>query len=192
MSTPLRTRARERRVAPPQDGEWYVTQPPVTQALLDRERFPGRVWEPACGNGAMSRVIEAAGYEVVSSDLTWRGYGEPGRDFLQATELPEGVETVITNPPFSRATQFALHALELGARKVAMLNRLAFLEGQVRGQTLFADGRLSRVWVFSSRQTLWRGDLGGAPPPGAGRGAMAYAWFVWQRDVPGTRVGWIR
>jgi DDE family transposase len=39
--------------------------------------------ECACGDGAMSRVLENAAREVASSDLFDRGYGEIGHDFLK-------------------------------------------------------------------------------------------------------------
>jgi hypothetical protein len=40
------------------------------------ERFNGDIWEPACGDGAMSRELAAAGHTVISTDLVDRGYGE--------------------------------------------------------------------------------------------------------------------
>jgi len=40
------------------------------------ESFEGQIWEPACGDGAISRVLEAAGYQVISTDLIDRGYGQ--------------------------------------------------------------------------------------------------------------------
>src|SRR5215208_6305913 len=38
--------------------------------------------ESACGNGAMSRVLEQTGNRLISSDLYDRGFGEVGHDFL--------------------------------------------------------------------------------------------------------------
>lgn len=183
-------RARERRVSARDDVDYFRTPEAATRALLDREVFPGSVYECACGDGAMARVIEAAGYRVMASDIVDRGYGEAGRDFLLETQLPTGCESVITNPPFRLATRFAEHALQLGARKVALLCRVAFLEGQERAAGIFADGRLSRVWVFSRRITLWRGDLA-EPEGGPKGGAIAFAWFVWERHHRGSQVGWI-
>lgn len=34
------------------DDDFYRTPPEATHALLDRERFDGIIWEPACGDGA--------------------------------------------------------------------------------------------------------------------------------------------
>ena len=72
------------RVAPHRAAfEFYPTPPEATLALLSVERFEGAIWEPACGQGHISKVIETAGHTVVSTDLArcWN-YGQGGRDFL--------------------------------------------------------------------------------------------------------------
>ena len=37
-------------------------------ALLRVERLPHRIWEPACGPGAIVKVLRAAGHDVVAAD----------------------------------------------------------------------------------------------------------------------------
>lgn len=67
------------------DGpDFFPTPAWATHALIDNEKFVGDIWECACGNGAMSDVLETRGNNVVSSDLFQRGYGEGGVDFLEA------------------------------------------------------------------------------------------------------------
>src|SRR5690348_14245706 len=64
------------------DGpDFFPTPAWATHALLENERFEREVWECACGDGAMSRVLESRALPVISSDLYARGYGESGRDF---------------------------------------------------------------------------------------------------------------
>ena len=46
------------------DG-YYPTPPRGVHALLTRESFKGVLWECACGDGAISRILEAAGFEVL-------------------------------------------------------------------------------------------------------------------------------
>jgi len=180
---------RERRTAPPGD-EWFRTQPWATQALLEREAFPAMIWECACGDGIMARPLLDAGYEVIATDLRQRGYGVGGVDFLATSRLPSGCDSIITNPPYGagRATAFAQHALALGARKVALLLRTSFLEGDQRERLLFAVQPPCRVWQFAGRVTMWRGD--DLAPRDTG-GATPFAWFVWERHHRGTQVGWI-
>lgn len=168
------------------DGpDFYPTPAWATHALLDNEAFDGSVWECACGNGAMSDIIAAAGYDVYSSDLYDRGYGDVGVDFLQAQRE---VDNIITNPPFNSAEGFAKVGLTLARKKFALLLRLAFLEGANRANTLFAENPPARVWVFSERITFY--------PAGAvqqGSGTTAYAWFVWDKSSDGrTELKWFK
>ena len=80
--------------------EFYPTPPEATRALLSVEQFDGTIWEPACGNGHISKELEAAGYSVVSTDLIQRDFGKGGQDFLKA-EKPLA-KHIITNPPYGR------------------------------------------------------------------------------------------
>lgn len=164
--------------------DFYPTPPEGTRALLALERFdpitPGHfVWEPACGDGAMSRELMRAGYPVLSTDLIDRGFGTAGIDFL-AHEASE-VDHVVTNPPFKLAEEFAAHALAVVPGKVALLCRLAWLEGS-RRRCLFESTNLSRVLVFSRRLKMQRGrqatDQDGA-------GMVAFAWYIWDRVSTG-------
>lgn len=64
-----------------QEDDFYPTPAYVTQALLDNYRFTGEIWEPACGDGRMSKILEQYYSKVESSDLINRGYGTAGVDF---------------------------------------------------------------------------------------------------------------
>jgi hypothetical protein len=160
----------------------YSTPPEAVHALLAAESFTGVIWEPACGPGAIVDVLRLAGHRVVATDL--ESYGCPdslaGVDFLAQTTPPKNAETIITNPPFMLAGEFARHALEL-VPKVVMLLRLAFLEGVRRGDVL-DGGALARVHVFRNRLPMMH--RAGWDGPTA-RNAMAFAWFVWDRDHRG-------
>jgi hypothetical protein len=105
----------------------YDTPPEATRALMRAEVLPFRIWEPACGRGAIVRVLRAAGYQVVASDLVDRGPGYWSRDFLLERCAPAGTECILTNPPYKQAAAFVRHALNL-CPKVIFLLRLAFLE----------------------------------------------------------------
>lgn len=60
------------------ENDFYPTPEIATVLLLENEKFEGEIWEPACGDGAMSTVIERYGYPVKSTDLIDRGYGRGG------------------------------------------------------------------------------------------------------------------
>lgn len=148
------------------------------------EQFDGDIWEPACGDGAISRVLEKWGYKVHSSDLVDRGFGTPRVDFLM--ERKSLAPNIITNPPFKLAVPFIRKALELTTKKVAMLLRINALEGLER-RRLFETTPLARVYVFSKRLTFERGGLATH-----GGGMLAFAWFVWEHGHTGKpTLGWI-
>jgi hypothetical protein len=168
------------------DGpDFFPTPAWATHALIDMERFKGDIWESACGNGAMSEVLEQTGQRVISSDLFDRGYGDTGVDFLKPKRR---APNVITNPPYNAAEGFVRAGLKAADHKFALLLRLAFLEGANRQRTIFTDAPPSRVWVFSERITFY--------PAGAvqkGSGTTAYAWFVWDKDALGhTELKWFK
>tara|TARA_R110000782_G_scaffold180864_1_gene271303 strand:+ start:530 stop:1012 length:483 start_codon:yes stop_codon:yes gene_type:complete len=152
---------------------------------MDNEKFNGDVWECACGDGAMTEVIEMAGNRVYSSDLYDRGFGDTGINFLESDCR---ATNIITNPPFHSAEGFVASALEKTEKKFALLLRLAFLEGARRANTIFHVHPPSRVWVFSERITFY---AKGAKR--AGSGTTAYAWYVWDKDSTGpTELQWFK
>lgn len=153
-------------------NDYYPTPAAAVQALLEREPFPGRIWEPACGDGAISRFLPP---DTLSTDLVDRGYGVGGVDFLQTYQQ---VDHVITNPPFLLAQAFVEHALTVARQKVAMLLKLNFLEGQGR-YALWQGSPLRTVYVFPSRLSF------GADGHNRGKGLLAYAWFVWEQGYQG-------
>ena len=164
--------------------DFFPTPQWATYALMECEQFVGDVWEPACGDGSMSEVIQRYGNKVYSSDLYDRGYGVPNIDFLAHSHV---TDNIITNPPYNSAEGFVKRGLEKSTKKLALLLRLAFLEGANRQKTIFKISPPSRIWVFSERITFY--------PAGAvrkGSGTTAYAWFVWDKDNLGqTELRWI-
>jgi hypothetical protein len=56
------------------------------------------------------------------------------------------------------AARLETHALDLGYTKIIVLAPITWLAGTQRYTALWQQHRLVRVWVFSPRQTLWRGD----------------------------------
>lgn len=165
--------------------DFYPTPPEGTQALLSVEQFDGPIWEPACGDGGISKVLLANGHEVISTDLVDRDYGESRVDFLM--EWQPRAPNIVTNPPFKMVAPFMQKALSLSVGKIAFLLRLACLEGVERGE-IYRQTPLARVWVFSKRLTIWRN---GDPTSHRG-GTVAFAWFIWDRAYTGKpTIGWL-
>tara|TARA_R100000700_G_scaffold32473_1_gene39861 strand:- start:2 stop:526 length:525 start_codon:yes stop_codon:yes gene_type:complete len=166
-----------------QKDDFYPTPLVAVESLLDYENFEGDIWEPACGDGAISQSVSMF-HNVVSTDLNDFGFGNSGIDFLMEQKLL--APNIITNPPYKLAQQFIQKAIDLGAKKHCWLLRLSFLEGQHRRISLFDYHKPARVLVFSQRLTIWRGD---EEPNGSG--ATAYAWFVWDGKAKQTKIDWL-
>jgi hypothetical protein len=174
-----------KRFADLEGPDFYPTPKWATHALIDNEKFEGMIWEPACGDGTMVRVLRDTGRPIAASDLFNRGYGEVGIDFLKSSR---SVENIVTNPPYNSAEGFVEAGLRQATRKICLLLRLAFLEGANRQRTIFSKTPPARVWVFSERITFY--------PAGAvqkGSGTTAYAWFVWDKQATSraTELKWL-
>ena len=153
--------------------DFYATPDWAIDALLDREMFIGEIWEPACGDGAICKRLQHYGYnDIYATDLVDRGYGDDHFDFMNST-MP--THNIITNPPFKLGTKFTIHALNLASRKVAIFNKLTFLEGKERRDKLFSRKNLRTVYVFSERVGF-----------NGGGGMLAFAWFVFHKDYNGN------
>ena len=178
------------RTAQAEKNDYYATEPRAVELLLEQEEFSPCVWECACGEGHMSKVLEQHGYTVMSTDLIDRGYGVGGVDFLKVTkeDAEDGVQwDIITNPPYKYAKEFVEHALEIsaGGTKIAMFLKLTFLEGKGR-RDLFRNNPPQTVYVSSAR--LQCGKNGNFD----GTSMVAYAWFVWKKGHTGpTNIRWI-
>jgi len=166
-------------------NDFYPTPCEPTRAGLaieDRRLrdFP-IIWEPACGDGAMVREMEAIGHKVAPSDLIERGCtGAVVKDFYSfgAADVPS--KAIFTNPPFDQCgwgngrARWLYHALEtLGIEYMALLLPWSFP----------GAGGLAAFWEKYPPARIhlmrWKIDFTGqgAPP-------NLNAWFVWDRIVP--------
>lgn len=166
--------------------DFTPTPAPVARAICELESWGPRVWEPACGDGAISGEFFRRGFDVVETDLVPRGVGSR-LDFLQVRELL--AEDIATNPPFNQSDAFVQQALDLGARKVLMLLPLGWMQGVLPKRTqLTMQSGLARIWVSNRRIPFLRGGTDG----GNGGGPVhKHALFVWERGHRGgVSMGW--
>ena len=195
------------RVEPDDSLDYFPTPPWATRALIEHVLNPigyglggDLVWEPACGEGHIAGVLQEYGARVVASDIcdyAVDGVAPPGwaglRDFLADggdDPAPTLAPTwVITNPPFgARSLAFALKALAVARRGVALFVRQQWLEGVDRYEQLFSVRPPSIVAQFVERVPLHKGRWepdGGTMTP--------YCWLVWLegRLASGTVLRWI-
>ena len=153
---------------PPTD--FYPTPPNVTVALMNYLNIPkdAVIWEPACGQGHMSKAIEGLGYKVISTELEQTGYGENGVDFL--TCEPKECSFIITNPPFNISVEFIERAFSLG-KPVALLLKSQYWHAQKKTE-IFKKYKPRYVLPLNWRPDFHFGKKGGSP-------TMEVLWTVW-------------
>jgi hypothetical protein len=128
--------------------------------------------DPCAGNGAIIKVLQEEGFQnIISHDIMTDGV-----DFLQDNTQ---VDYIFSNPPYSLANEFILHAKEV-CHKFAFLLPLTYLQGSYRYNHIWGDQKFSleSVWVFNRFPMLGvslRED--GLFPTGM----QAMAWFLWER-----------
>lgn len=159
-------------------GDLYETPEVATRVLMAVEALPKLVYEPACGPGAIVRVLRDAGHTVIAHDLIDWGCpdSESRRDFLMEREAP--APTIVMNPPFMNAESFVSHALDL-CPEVYALMRVAFLEGLRWEERRFRD-HLCRVHVFAPRLPFMHRR--GWDGPVNSNSAMPFSWMVFRRN----------
>ena len=165
------------------ESDFYPTPPEVTVALLEWLDLDEttRIWEPACGDGAMSNIMRGYGFAVTATDIREDGIdrlGRGGADFLKHSIGPAFVDWIITNPPFNLAEEFIRHALKF-TPNVAMLVKSQFWHAQSRAK-LFGEHPPAAVLPLTWRRDFLAGEKGGAA-------TMDCLWTVWMDDAQRCR-----
>ena len=103
------------------------------------------IWEPACGDGRLVKELLNHGFRSEGNDLSY------GYDFLKDRSRRE---CIVTNPPFSIAKEFIVHALT-HCNEVYMLLRLNFLGSQER-KGFWIENEPKALFVLSERPNFVR------------------------------------
>lgn len=163
-------------------SDFYETPYSITRHLLSIEPFDFSLTfcEPACGSGAIVKVLQEKVNRVTAYDLE--------KNFLTETEQ---YDYIVTNPPFSLAYEFVLKAKQIAKKKFALLLPLSYLHGKKRYDNIYLDRNypLKKVYVFT------RYPLLGEPLRDDGKyttGMMVYAWFIFEKEYKGPpMIDWI-
>lgn len=163
-------------------SDFYETPYSITEHLLEVEPFDyiKTVCEPACGNNAITNVLQKKWNDVTAYDIE--------RNFLFETNQ---YDYIITNPPFSLAYEFICKAKSIAREKFAMLLPLSYLHGKKRHDDVYSDREygLKKVYVFTRYPML------GDPLREDGKyntGMMVYAWYIFENHYSGLpTIDWI-
>jgi hypothetical protein len=157
-------------------GDFYPTPWAATEAMRRALDLPRAIWEPACGDGALARVLSQHGHIVTCSDINPQMDGAAKIDFV-GSDRPIKVKAtggfaIVTNPPFSLAEAFIRRALSI-TPKVALLLKANYWNAASR-LPLFAEHPPSRVMPLTFRIDV----------TGQGNPTMDVCWYAWGFDGP--------
>lgn len=164
-------------------ADLYPTPVNAVEAIMEVIKVLGikKVWEPACGDGRIARVLEWHGIEVHGTDFREHtGYGHGGLDFINDDPAEKwgwdvegmGFDAIITNPPFSLAREFIEKSLKI-APAVIMLVKQNYYNTDNRFD-FFGEHRPAMFLPLT-----WR--LAFLPERGKSP-LMDCAWAIWIRD----------
>lgn len=166
------------------ESDFYETPYSITTHLLNNEKFDFslRVCEPACGAGAITKVLSTKWTPdlITSYDIE--------KNFLTETLT---YEYIITNPPFSLAQEFIQKSKSVATKKFAMLLPLSYLHGKKRYDQIYMDKNygLKKIYVFTRYPML------GEPLREDGKyntGMMVYAWYIFENNFSDSpTISWI-
>lgn len=151
------------------ESDFYPTPPEATIALLDFLKIPKdkKIWEPACGENHMVNAIKEYGYDVVGTDI------QTGTDFLTA-DIPDGIDWIITNPPFSVSESFIERCI-WSKKPFALLLKAQYWHAK-RRVNLFREHPPKYILPLSWRPDFMMGKRGCGSP------LLDVMWCVWETD----------
>ena len=196
----------EPQVDQPGLDQFYTPSWP-TVALLEelvRQGRPlvGDILEPCAGANGITNVLREHGFRVWTGDISrpscreyehlqWDFSGELCASDLNFINVIKPA-SVVSNPPFNKATPILLNALKV-APVVAMLLRCTFVEPCVEANKpwpgradLFCENPPSLIIVIPRPVFgLPRGSFNGSTD------SATCCWYVWGLDFEYTRTVWI-
>ena len=174
-----------------EENDFYATNPKAMELALPYLRNGGlsqKVWECACGQGHLANVLLEHGFDVYSTDLIDRGFGEV-KDFLSIDGSNCYDIDIVTNPPFKLAEKFVEKGMDLitDGHRVCLFLKVQFLESKNRYK-LFKKYPLKELLVYSERQQCAKD----AEFEKYTATTQCYCWFVFEKGYSGKpTIDWI-
>lgn len=184
--------------------DFYPTPDSAIDSLLAviEDDLPSfKVWEPCCGDGAISKRLAPLALDLVSTDIkAYEGFDPDGTiDFLSICPkdaIPVGDQVdweiatalmgfepdcIITNPPYGDdAEAFARHALRLMESQMGIVMFLCRHEWDcAKGRSDLFDHPAFAMKITLRHRPRWIKGSKGAP-------RHNYSWYVWNWLKPVT------
>lgn len=167
-------------------NDFYQTPYSMTLQLIETgELYDCKtLLEPACGNNAIVKFL----IENLNHKFSMSAYDINGK-FISFNFLNETIQydCIVTNPPFSKANEFILHAKKIATKKIIFLMPLSYLHGKNRFDTIWTDKEfpLKCVYIFT-RYPLLENEI--REDGKYKTGMQVYAWYVWDKEWKGEPV----
>lgn len=100
------------------------------------------IWEPAVGEGYLSRALRLSGFDVVDTDINDK-YGEL-HDFFKYEA--GGYDAIVTNPPYSMKSEWTFRCFQL-RKPWALLMPVEFL-GTVKACEMFGHFGVQVMFLY--------------------------------------------
>ena len=178
------------------DKDFYATDPKALRMLFAVHNFDmTKVLEPCVGSGTLAKTIEED-FHIIPTCVDVADYGYPNtilHDFL-SWDTSEHFSSIITNPPYSLASEFVEkgYSLLVPGGQMAMFLKIQFLESEKR-KKLFDNYPPRYIYVFRKRMATWANGQTVDPKTGKPWATtMCNAWYIWEKDWKGEpTVRWL-
>jgi hypothetical protein len=154
----------------------YQTPDWVLACVLQHIPWARKVWEPACGDGNLVRVLADSGLfkEIYATDI------KDGQDFYSFRDA-QGCDGIVSNPPYTNSAVFIQHAIDLmqpTAGFVMMLLPIDYACAKSR-KHLFADSNAFAKKIELTKRIVWfeSDDKRAAP-------SENHCWMLWSWRRP--------
>lgn len=166
-------------------AEWYIEPVWCSARLFEVEQFSGTIQDPSCGMGRIVQSALAAGLSAFGTDIVDRGACDVTSDFFRQKTR---VANIVSNPPFKIFKPYALHALGLATRKVALI----WLTRTLAAARWLEDTPLKAIYFLTPRPSMPPGQvIARGEKPGGGK--QDFCWLVFDHAHTGPpSVRWLR
>ena len=148
----------------------YQTPDWCLECVLQHIPWARKIWEPACGEGNLVRVLGDNGFDVYATDII------DGENFFEMKD-PAGATGIVTNPPFADSAVFIQHAIDImePVRGFVFMLLPGDYEFAKSRRNLFAENQQFAKKICLQKRIVWfERDDGKREAP-----SEWHAWYLW-------------